>query len=65
MNSFTLIAVLICLFAGLQKVKNPKYTFGGDKYRTRFWSSSFFFFLTFLIITGWYCDDSIRQANRK
>jgi len=52
MNWATSTAIGICLFAAFQKSRNPHYTFGGKKYRSKFWSSLFFLLLACLIACG-------------
>tara|TARA_Y100001970_G_C14098835_1_gene784302 strand:+ start:258 stop:416 length:159 start_codon:yes stop_codon:yes gene_type:complete len=45
-----IIALLICLYAAVAKYFNPYYTFGGETYRTPFFSSMFFIILIILIL---------------
>ena len=46
-----IILILICLYAAVAKYFNPYYTFGGEKYRTPFYSSMFYIILLALILT--------------
>lgn len=38
------VVLFIVYTAGIMKLTDPHYTFGGSQYRTPFWSSFFFFF---------------------
>lgn len=52
MNIYLLTAFVICNIAAVCKLYDPKFTFGGEFYRTRLWSSLFFVVLALLIFLG-------------
>lgn len=50
------IVITVCFIAAVAKFFNPRYTFGGKKYRTSFWSSLFFIIIGVLLITSLLVD---------
>lgn len=52
MNIYLLTAFVLCAIAAVCKLYDPKFTLGGESYRTRFFSSLFFVILASLIFLG-------------